>query len=87
MGERAEYNLLGMNVFTFDEALPSDEDTTYTNIDSVLDVFKDYKGKDVSITEEQVITIYDGADILNHFRLEEDESFRNAMIQHLSMIE
>lgn len=87
MEERAEYNLLGMNVFTFDEALPSDEDTTYTNIDSVLDVFKDYKGKDVSITEEQVITIYDGADILNEFRLEEEESFRNAMIQHLSMIE
>lgn len=87
MEERAEYNLLGMNVFTFEEALPSDEDTTYTNIDSVLDVFKDYKGKDVSITEEQVITIYDGADILNEFRLEEDESFRNAMIQHLSMIE
>lgn len=87
MEERAEYNLLGMNVFTFEEALPSDEDTTYTNIDSVLDVFKDYKGKDVSITEEQVITIYDGADILNEFRLEEEESFRNAMIQHLSMIE
>lgn len=87
MDERAEYNLLGMNVFTFEEALPSDEDTTYTNIDSVLDVFKDYKGKDVSITEEQVITIYDGADILNEFRLEEEESFRNAMIQHLSMIE
>lgn len=87
MEERAEYNLLGMNVFTFEEALPSDEDTTYTNIDSVLDVFKDYKGKDVSITEEQVITIYNGADILNEFRLEEEESFRNAMIQHLSMIE
>ena len=84
MEDRAEYRLLGMLLFSFEYVLPSEEDTTYTNIYSELDVLNTYNGKDITITEDSDFIVYDGPNVVMTFRLEEDESFREDLIQYLN---
>lgn len=86
MEDRVEYRLLGMLLFSFEDVLPSEEDVTYTNIYSELDVLKRYNGKDISITEDSDFIVFDGHNVVTTFRLEEDESFRDALIIHLNNV-
>lgn len=83
MEDRVEYRLLGMLLFSFEDVLPFEDDVTYTNIYSELDVLSPYNGKDITITEDDDFIVFDGPNVVTTFRLEEDESFRDALIIHL----
>lgn len=84
--ERETFKLLGLELFTFEEAIPMEGEVAYTNIEAIAESFKPYHGTDVSVTDEQAIIVYNQEDEVVRFELQENEAFRKEMMTHLQSL-
>jgi len=84
--EREMYTLLGLDLFTFNEAIPMEGEVTFTQVEAILPLFKPFNGSVVSLTEEHEVVVYEESDVIQRFYLQEDEGFRKAMIAHLQSL-
>ena len=84
--ERETFRLLGLEIFTFIEAIPFDGEVCYTNVEAITESFKSYQGMDISITDEQAVIVYDVDKEVARFQLQEDETFRKEMVKHLQSL-
>lgn len=84
--ERETFRLLGLEIFTFVEAIPLEGEVCYTNVEAISESFKPYHGLDVSITDEQTVIVYDVDNEVARFELQEDEIFRKEMVKHLQSL-
>lgn len=84
--ERETFRLLGLEIFTFIEAIPFDGEVCYTNVEAITESFRPYQGMDISITDEQTVIVYDVDNEVTRFELQEDETFRKEMVKHLQSL-
>lgn len=84
--EREMFKLLGLELFTFVEAMPMEGEVCYTNIEAVSTSFEPYHEMDISVTDEQLIVVYNGENEIARFELQDDEAFRKEMVAHLQLL-
>lgn len=84
--ERELYTLLGLDLFTFEEAIPWEGEVTFTKVEAIHPLFKPFNGSVVTLTDEHEIIVYEESDVIKRFYIQEDKEFRKSLIAYLQSL-